>query len=49
MNSPAPAAMGKPDYFFPVYEVKCSADRIKYELEIDAVSGAVLESEAESR
>lgn len=35
-------------HFFPVYEVECSGGGLKYELEINAVTGEVLGSEVES-
>ena len=35
-------------HFFPVYEVECSGGGLKYELEINAITGEVLGSEVES-
>ena len=50
---PAPATTagydGWQERFFPVYEVTCTSGSLEYELEIDALTGNVLESEVESR
>lgn len=37
------------DHFYPVYEVKCIVDNVKYEFKIDAITGKVLESEVEPK
>ena len=36
------------EFFLPVYEIECNGDGLGYELEINAVTGEVLESEVES-
>ena len=52
-TAPAPATTagydGWQERFFPVYEVTCTSGSLEYELEIDALTGNVLESEVESR
>ena len=47
-QSPAGAPAGQ-SRFYPVYEVECVSGTMEYELEIDAVSGAVLESDVDDR
>ncbi len=37
------------NYFFPVYEITCYSGFLEYELEIDAWTGDILDSEVESR
>ena len=36
------------EFFLPIYEIECNGDGLGYELEINAITGEVLESEVES-
>lgn len=36
------------EFFLPIYEIECDGDGLGYELEINAITGEVLESEVES-
>ena len=36
------------EFFLPIYEIECDGNGLGYELEINAITGEVLESEVES-